>query len=496
MTGGSLQAFDVIVVGCGVAGLSAAVAAAECGAQVAVLERSSFDERGGNTRYTTAAIRMQSETAVSADFEQCFLANCGYHVPPDIVASTALDYANWPSITRTAPLTGPDLIGFFAEQSPPTIAWLKSQGVRFGGIGFYGLTPRSSPRIAISGGGLHLIEVMTDRALALNVQFLYETTACDLIAGSAGGVAGVIAKAKDDRPLRLRAAAVVLACGGFEGNPEMVARYIGPKGRYLRPVAKGGYYNKGEGIAMALRLGAAPAGDFAEFHAQPIDPRSGATEPIVMMFPYGILVNRSGRRFIDESPGPIDASYEDVARTIAEQRGGVAFCILDTRIDAIKNWQRCVRSDVPAEFGASLRELGTRLGFDGAEAERTVREYNAACARSGRFDPYTLDGLATSELYPAKSNYAVPLDQPPFRIYPITASNTFTFGGVKVDSRAQVLNVDGAPMPGLYAAGETVGIYYGRYPGATSVLRGAVFGRRAGMSAGVLRLAERERDPC
>ena len=484
--------FDVVVVGCGVAGLSAAVAAAECGARAAVLERSTFDERGGNTRYTTAAIRMQSEAAVSEDFEQCFLANSGYHVPPDLIASTALDFENWPAITRTAPLTGPDLIGFFSEQSPATIAWLKSHGVRFGGIGFYGLTPRSSPRIAISGGGLHLIEVMTERATNLGVRFLYETTARDLIPGPAGGVAGVVAKLKDETPLRLRSAAVVLACGGFEGNPEMVARYIGPKGRYLRPVAKGGYYNKGEGIAMALRLGAAPAGDFAEFHAQPIDPRSSATEPIVMMFPYGVLVNRSGRRFVNESPGPIDACYEDIARTIADQKDGIAFCILDARIDAIENWQRCVKSDVAPEIGADLSELGKRLGFDGAETERTIRAYNLACPHDPRFDPYRLDGVATSGLYPAKSNYSLPLDQAPFKVYPIIASNTFTFGGLKVDARAQVLNLDGGPMPGLYAAGETVGLYYGKYPGATSVLRGAVFGRRAGMSAGTLRLAERD----
>ena len=484
--------FDVIVVGCGVAGLSAAVAAAECGARVAVLERSSFDERGGNTRYTTAAIRMQSESAVAEDFEQCFLANSGYHVPPDIVASTALDYENWPAITRTAPLTGPDLIEFFSEQAPATIAWLKSHGVRFGGIGFYGLTPRSSPRIAISGGGLHLIEAMTERSAAMGVRFFYETTAQDLLPGPTGGAAGVIAESKDDARLRLRSAAVVLACGGFEGNPEMVARYIGPKGRYLRPVARGGYYNKGEGIAMALKLGAGPAGDFAEFHAQPIDPRSSATEPIVMMFPYGVLVNRAGRRFLDESPGPIDACYEDIARTIADQKDGIAFCILDTRIDAIENWQRCVRSDVPPEIGADLAELGKRLGFDGAESARTIDAYNAACPGDARFDPYRLDGVATSGLYPAKSNYSVPLDRAPFKVYPIIASNTFTFGGVKVDARAQVLNHDGRPMPGLYAAGETVGLYYGKYPGATSVLRGAVFGRRAGMSAGVLRLAEHE----
>ena len=485
--------FDVVVVGCGVAGLSAAVAAAECGARVAVLERSTFDERGGNTRYTTAAIRMQSETAVSEDFERSFLANSGYHVPPDIAASTALDYANWPPISRTAPLTGPDLIAFFSEEAPAAIAWLKSHGVRFGGIGFYGLTPRSSPRIAISGGGLHLIEVMTERAAARNVQFFYETTAYDLVSGPAGGVAGVIVRGKKDAPRVFSAAAVVLACGGFEGNPEMVARYIGPKGRFLRPVARGGYYNKGEGIAMALRHGAAPAGDFAEFHAQPIDPRSSATEPIVMMFPYGILVNRAGRRFVNESPGPIDASYEDIARIIADQKDGIAFCILDARIDAVQNWQRCVRSDVPPEIASNLCDLGKRLGFDGAEAERSVSAYNAACPANAPFDPYRLDGIATSGLYPAKSNYSVPLDRAPFKVYPVIASNTFTFGGVKVDAAAQVVNLDGEPMPGLYAAGETVGLYYGRYPGATSVLRGAVFGRRAGMSAGMLRLAERAR---
>jgi tricarballylate dehydrogenase len=148
--------FDVVVAGCGVAGLSAAVAAAEAGAKVAVLERSTFDERGGGTRYTTAAIRMQSEDAVSGDFAQRFLDNCGYHVQPDLAAATVLDYANWPPLVRALSFADPELISFFADAAPPTIAWLKAHGVKFGGIGFYGLTPRASPRIAIVGGGLHL----------------------------------------------------------------------------------------------------------------------------------------------------------------------------------------------------------------------------------------------------------------------------------------------------------------------------------------------------
>jgi tricarballylate dehydrogenase len=484
--------FDVIVVGCGVAGLSAAVAAAETGARVAVLERSTYDERGGNTRYTTAALRMISEDAVSGDFVPQFLDNCGYHVQPDFAASTVLDYRNWPPQVRSLPFTDPELISFFAEGVPPAIAWLKAHGVKFGGIGFYGLTLRASPRIAISGGGLHLIEVMTVQAEKTGVKFFYETTAQSLLQSADGTVCGLRAGSKTGGMRSFECSAVILASGGFQGNHEMVVRYIGPKGRYLRPVARGGYYDKGEGIEMALRIGAAPAGDFAEYHAEPIDPRSSATEPIVMAYPYGILVNQQGQRFTDEAPGPIDACYEDTTRIIAEQTKGIAFCILDNKINSIDNWHRIVRSDHPAATQPDVAALGRALGFDGDAAQRTIDAYNRACP-DGVFDPRTLDGLATVGLSPVKSNYAVPLDTPPYHAYPIISSNTFTFGGLKVDVNAQVVNNDGELMPGLYAAGETVGIYYGKYPGATSVLRGAVFGRRAGEHAGSEAVAARAR---
>jgi tricarballylate dehydrogenase len=476
--------FDVVVVGCGVAGLSAAVAAAEAGASVAVLERSTYDERGGGTRYTTAALRMQSEDAVSDDFSQRFLDNCGYHVQPDFAASTVLDYDNWSPLVRSLSFTDPELISFFADSARPTVAWLKARGVKFGGIGFYGLTPRASPRIAIVGGGLHLIEVMTAHAEAIGVRFFFQTTANSLVQAESGAVCGLRAGVRAGAGARaFRCGAVILACGGFQGNPEMVVRYIGPKGRYLRPVSRGSYYNKGEGIEMALRIGAAPAGDFAEYHAEPIDPRSSATEPIVMAYPYGILINAQGKRFVDEAPGPIDVNYERTTRIIAEQQMGIAFCILDDKINAVENWRRCVRSDEPPESMPDIEGLGRKLGFDGDAAQRTIAEYNQAC-RTGVFDPRTLDGLATVGLSPAKSNYAVPLDTPPYHAYPIISSNTFTFGGLKVNTNSQVVNNDGDPLPGLYAAGETAGMYYGDYPGATSVLRGAVFGKRAGEHAG------------
>ena len=474
--------FDVVIVGCGVAGLSAAVAAAEAGATVAVLERSTYDERGGNTRYTEAYLRMKSEVEVAHDFESLMLENSGYYIQPDFVASTVLDYENWSPIVRALPFTDPELISYFIDSVPPVVAWLKEHGISFGEAGFYGLTPRPSPRIAINGGGLQLVETLTTCAEKLGVKFFYEMAANELVQSAEGKVCGLVASTTNNAPIRFECGSVVLACGGFQGNPEMVVRYIGAKGRYLRPVARGGYYNKGEGIQMALRLGAAPAGDFAEYHGQPIDPRSSANEALVMVYPYGVLVNRDGKRFIDEAPGTIDANYEEAIRTIAEQKKGIAYCILDDKINRIKNWRRCLRTDQPPETMPDVVSLGRKLGFNGEDAQRTIDEYNRSCGE-GRFDPETLDGLSTIGLSPPKSNYAVPLDTPPFHAYPIISANTFTLGGLKVNTNAQVVKHEGRVLPGLYAAGETIGLYYGRYPGATSVLRGAVFGRRAGEHA-------------
>ena len=478
----TLKKYDVVVVGCGVAGLSAAVAAAEAGAKVALLERSTYEERGGNTRYTEATLRMKNEQEVSPDFETLLVENSGYYIQPDFQAATVLDYENWPALVRALPFTDPDLISWFVDSVPEVIAWLKQRGIQFGSTGFYGLIPRPSPRIAIVGGGLQLVETLTPFAEKLGVDFFYQHTARDLLQSDSGAISGLVATKLDNEPVTFESHSVILASGGFQGNPEMVVRYIGAKGRFLRPISRGGYYNKGEGIEMGLRVGAAPSGDFAEYHGQPIDPRSSGSEPLVMVYPYGVLVNRQGLRFLDEAPGPIDSNYEEAVRIVAEQKKGIAFCILDDKINDIKNWRRTVRTDQPPETAPDIKTLGERLGFDGAAAQKTVDEYNRCC-REGIFNPETMDGLSTVGLTPPKSNYAVPIDKPPYHAYPITSANTFTFGGLKINTNAQVVSQAGSVLSGLYAAGETAGIYYGRYPGATSVLRGAVFGRRAGEHA-------------
>lgn len=477
---GEQSTFDVVVAGSGVAGLSAAVSASEAGARVVVVERATREERGGNTRWTEAFMRMKNDSEVSADFEEHFMANSGAHLDPSLIAETARPYAQWPSIVKALSFTDPEVIATLAAEAGPTLAWLKGLGVRFSDMASYLIT-QSTTRICPVGGGLALVEALAAQAEANGVTFRYETSADDLIHDSAGAIRGLVAHGPGRQRIELFGK-VVLACGGFEGNAEMLARYCGEVSRYIRPVARGGYYNRGEGIAMALRAGAAPCGDFSEYHAEPVDPRSGVSEPIVFHFPYGILVDREGRRFVDEASHTVDAIYENISRMIAKLPGGVAYLICDARLDDVPNWQRAVRSDQPPVTAGTLAGLAGALGIPAMVLEQTVEQYNAATT-AGAFRPLELDGLSTAGLYPPKSNWALPIARAPYRAWPISAANCFTFGGLRCTANAEVVDGDGRPLGNLYAAGETMGLYYQRYTGATSVLRGAVFGRIAGRHA-------------
>ncbi len=473
--------FDVIVAGCGVGGLSAAVTALEAGASVAIIERAAENERGGNTRYTEAYFRMQSDTEVTDDFETHFANNAGGYLDPSLVDATKDDYAQWPTIVRSMSFADPEVVSAFAAGCGPTVQWLKRLGVRFDFLPTQFLT-KSQPRLLPIGGGLALLEALAGRAAQLGARFFYRTTAQGLIQDACGAVIGLTAYSAGHRPVEFRGGSVVLATGGFEGNWEMLAQYMGTQAVHLRPVARGGYYNKGEGIRMALAAGAAPGGDFASFHAEPVDPRSGIAEPTVFVFPYGVLVNRHGLRFVDEGPGTVDAVYDTITKTIWRQPDGIAYAIFDSKLSDVPNYKLGVRTDQPPITADSLEALGVKLGLPPQVLAASIAQYNGTC-RAGEFKPLELDGLATQGLNPPKSNWARTLDKPPYQAWPVIASCVFTYGGLKVDVRARVLDVDGDPIPGLYAAGEVVGLYYKVYTGATSVLKGAVFGRFAGMDA-------------
>ncbi|MBT7667024.1 MAG: FAD-binding protein [Rhodospirillaceae bacterium] len=263
----------------------------------------------------------------------------------------------------------------------------------------------------------------------------------------------------------------------------MLSHYMGPQAQFIRPVARGGHYNRGEGVAMALEAGAASCGDYGSFHAQPVDPRSTDIEPVVLNYSYGILVNDAGQRFTDEAPGMVDATYEAVARIIMGQRHGIAYAVFDAGLDDVENWPVTVRSRIPPLEAGSLDELAGLMEVDARDFSATVEAYNQACPVEEKFDPLRTDGLATTGLALRKSHWARPIVRPPFKAWPMICANCFTFGGVKIDERARVINAEGDAIPGLYAAGEVAGIYYRVYTGATSVMRGAVTGRLAGEDA-------------
>jgi tricarballylate dehydrogenase len=301
----------------------------------------------------------------------------------------------------------------------------------------------------------------------------------DLLRDPGGRIAGVQVVDPGGKREELRARATLLASGGYEGNPEMMTHYMGTRAAHIRPVARGGYYNKGEGIRMALAAGAAPAGDFGSYHAEPVDPRSRQPEAVVHIYPYGILVNKLGLRFVNEGPGMVDAWYDPITRTVADQPDGICWVIFDAQVEDIPRWKTSIRSDVPAIEAASLEALIEKLGLPPGTLD-TIAAFNRACPPSqGEFKPFEPDQRATKGLAIQKSHWSRPIERAPFRAYPIISANCFTFGGLKVNTNAQVLDNDGKVMPGLYAAGETVGLYHQVYTGSTSVLRGAVFGRTA-----------------
>ena len=476
--------FDVVVVGCGIAGLSAAITAQQNGARVAVLERAPQDERGGNTRYTESFWRMKSEDAVSDDFEDRFAANAGGWPDPGVLRDAVRDRENQPRVLRALGLADPHLIATIAEEAPKALKWLKEFGVKFDFLPLYFLS-QSTTRMGPIGGGLALIEALGAYAddRPDDIAIFSETAARGLIHNDEGAIIGIRAVGPGNKPMEIRGRSVILASGGFEGNQEMLSHYMGPQAQFIRPVARGGHYNRGEGVAMALEAGAASCGDYGSFHAQPVDPRSTDIEPVVLNYSYGILVNDAGQRFTDEAPGMVDATYEAVARIIMGQRHGIAYAVFDAGLDDVENWPVTVRSRIPPLEAGSLDELAGLMEVDARDFSATVEAYNQACPVEEKFDPLRTDGLATTGLALRKSHWARPIVRPPFKAWPMICANCFTFGGVKIDERARVINAEGDAIPGLYAAGEVAGIYYRVYTGATSVMRGAVTGRLAGEDA-------------
>ena len=483
---------EVIVVGAGNAAFAAAVAAREAGASVTVLERAPQLEAGGNTRFTAGAMRVAYEGVDD-------LRRLMPDLTDEEVART--DFGAYPQSAFfedmgrvTEYRTDPDLCERLVADSWPTLRWMAEQGIRFqpiwgrqafqvdGRFKFWGgLT------VEAWGGGPGLVDAWTQIAARLGIEVLYGARAVSLAAGDAG-VHGVRVK-QAGATRELSAGAVVLAAGGFQANTEWRTRYLGP-GWDLAKV-RGSRFNTGDGLRMALEIGAMPAGQWSGCHAVQWERNAPEFGDLAVgdgfqkhSYPWGVLINARGERFLDEGADFRNYTYAKYGREVLKQPRQFAWQVFDAKVAHLLRDEYRIRQ-VTKVSADTLDGLCTKLeDTDAARALQTLTAYNAAVRTDIPFDPNVKDGRR-AELPIPKSNWANTLDAPPFEAYAVTCGITFTFGGLRIDpTSGAVLDVDLVPIPGLYAAGELVGgLFYENYPGGTGLTAGAVFGGLAGRSA-------------
>src|SRR5882672_6445551 len=454
----------LVVVGHGAAGLAAALSGAEQARSldlridITVLEKSREAEAGGNTRWSPSYMRLDAPDRLAPGFEDDMqqsssgLADRGYF--------------------RT-----------LAENAVQTIGWLETHGVEFVTPIYY--LSAGPARIQPVGGGSAIVAKLADAAKRAGVRFRYESEATRLVMAEGHRIVGVDIESSEGVTTTVDADAVILAAGGFQGNSAMMRAQFGPAAETIMLISPGTRFDTGDGIRMATDQGASISGDWNGMHAEPIDPRSQNSAPVVLVYPYGIVVDQDGRRFFDEGGGLVHETWETFARDIHfARKNSIAYAILDSRLFDIEGYQRAIRSEVPPYQSETLEGLAAQIGIPGRHLRGTVDTFNAAATGEvTRFDAARCDGLkAADTLDPPKSNWARAITKPPYLAYPLVGAIAYTFGGLATNEKAEVLGERG-PMPGLYAAGEIAGHFYGTAPNAVSVLRALVFGKIAGREA-------------
>ena len=483
--------FDVVVVGGGNAALVAALSAHEAGARVAVLEAAPREERGGNSRFSGSIFRI-------------------IHQGLDDVVSLLSDSAK-PNAKRCTmrPYTKDEYLedmkstsqgkydraqaSIVIDQSYQTVKWMKDQGVHWQltlnkffdrskmAEGLADIPPSAALMSQYQGVGL--VQDLWDAVEKTDIKVFYDCPAFDLIA-QGDRVSGVKARMADS--YAEFHGQVILASGGFEASPRLRRQYLGEGWDLV--IVRGTRFNTGTMLEKAIAIGAQACGHWGSAHASPQDlsaPPVGNLKLTDQMsrysYPYAIMVNKDGVRFLDEGENFFGLTYAKTGAAISRQPGARAFQIFDQK--TLHLLEPRYRTATPIDDD-TLEGLAVKIGVNPSVFTRTVAEFNAATS-PGKFDPFNLDGTSTGDkLAIPKSNWALPIDKPPYVAYGVTCGITFTYGGLKTNTAAQVLNNEGRQMPGLWAVGEmSGGFFYYNYPVGAGLVKGAVFGRIAGQAA-------------
>ncbi len=488
----SEKIYDVIVVGAGNAALCAALSAHENGAKVLILERAPEHEKGGNSFFTAGGFRFAHNGL--EDVSKDILVDLTQEEKEKIILPPHNRQFFFDQLMEvTGGKSQEDLAWILIDQSRETMAWLRSHGIRFlpmygrqsyvvdGKHHFYG-----GVNIEAVGGGAGLVTSEIARAEKLGIEIRYGTAAPDLIQNKDRSVSGV--KTRTEKGYgEIRSHSVILACGGFESNPEMRVRYLGPGWDLCR--VRGTRHNMGEGIQMALKIGAKPYGNWSSCHACEWDisaPDYGDRWVLDNFqkhsYPLGIMVNLDAKRFVDEGEDYRNLTYAKFGAEIMKQPKRTAIQIFDQQTVGRLREEYRIKQVTKVEAN-TIVELATQLELDPIALENTIKEYNQACSNAP-YNPAILDGKGTHGISPPKSNWALPITEAPFVAFITTTGITFTFGGLQINTKGEVQDMTDYSIPGLYAAGELVGgLFYENYPGGTGLMSGSVFGKLAGESA-------------
>ena len=484
--------FDVVVVGAGSAALNAALSAKEQGSKVLVLEKAPEHLRGGNSYFTGGLFRF-----AYSGLEEIvnLLPEVGTEEQDRIDVGSYDNSDFYADVMRvTEGLSNPDLLQILVSESYPTMIWMRDQGVPWilaygrqafeheGKLRFWG-----GLIVESVGGGKGLSDRLFELSQNLGIEVRYQSAATELKTDNKGKISGVIIKGPDGYE-HITCHNVVLACGGFEANAEMRTRYLGP-GWELAKV-RGTQYNTGEGIQMALDIGAQSHGHWSGCHAVAWDlnaPPHGDRNVADLFqkhsYPFGLIVNVDGERFVDEGADFRNYTYAKYGREILKQPQRAAFQLFDQKSKHPLRDEYFIQQVTMVESN-TIEQLAEGLDINVPGLVKTIYNYNES-VQDGEFNPTDLDGKGTIGLTPPKSNWAQKFDSPPYIGYAVTCGITFTFGGLKIDTRCRVQDTSDVPIPGLYAAGElTGGLFYNNYPGGAGLMAGAVFGKIAGREAG------------
>ena len=512
------ETFDVVVLGGGNAGFSAATTAAQKGAKVLLVEKAPYDDAGGNTYFTAGAYR----TCFGGldDLKPILYREDGSKgLPEDLFAKIDMNpytpadfHADIKRVCKGR--ADPELANLLVDQSRDAIQWIADLGGKWalsfnrqafevdGRFRFWG-----GMVMAFLGGGKNLFNWHVETAQKHGVEIRWSTPAINLVQDPMTGRILGVEIIQGGRRKRIGArGGVVLATGGFSANPSMRVQYLGP-GWDLAHV-RGSKYNAGDGHKMAWQAGAKSAGNYSGCHSVAWDANSPADAGNRILtnqytksgYPLGIMVNLNGDRFVDEGFDLRNFTYAIFGKEIMKQPSSTAFQIWDK--DGA-SWLRKEEyaDDVTVNIRApTLEALADKLAERGLKSKgqflKTVTNFNEAVSLfkaenpDKKFDPAAKDGVSTQSskmaLPLSKTNWAIPIEKGPFTAVEVTTGVTFTFGGLAIDPKtANVISeATRQPIEGLYCTGELLGgLFWDNYPGGSGLTMGTVLGRMAGKEA-------------